>query len=41
MLLEALEQLDDELASEALIADLREMCERAHGELLRRAQSSA
>jgi hypothetical protein len=40
MLLEALEKLDDEIASEAFIADLREMCERAHGELLQRAQDS-
>jgi hypothetical protein len=38
MLLEALEGLDDEIASEAVIADLREVCERAHSELERRAQ---
>jgi len=39
MLLEALERLDDEIASEALIADLREVCEKTHSELERRAQS--
>lgn len=33
MLLEALEKLDDEIASEALIRDLREMCDRARREL--------
>jgi hypothetical protein len=33
MLLEALEQLDEEIASEALLADLREVCERTHNEL--------
>jgi hypothetical protein len=36
MLLEALEQLDEEIASEALLADLREVCERTHEELGRR-----
>jgi hypothetical protein len=34
MLMEALEQLnDDEIASEALLADLRDMCQRATAEL--------
>jgi DNA-binding GntR family transcriptional regulator len=37
MLLEALEQLDGELASEAIVADLRDVCEQAHLELERQA----
>ena len=40
MLLESLERLDEEIASEAFVADLREVCERAHGELARRMQSA-
>jgi hypothetical protein len=40
MLIEALESLDEEIASEALIADLREVCERAHLELERQSRSS-
>jgi hypothetical protein len=39
MLLDSLERLDDELASEALVADLRELCERVHAELERAAPS--
>jgi hypothetical protein len=36
MLMEALEQLDDdEIASKALLADLRDMCQRATAELAR------
>ena len=38
MLLEALERLDDELASEDLLADIRELCERVRDELERGAQ---
>jgi hypothetical protein len=40
MLIEALESLDDEIASEDLIADLREVCERAHLEIERQSESS-
>jgi hypothetical protein len=40
MLLDSLERLDDELASEALVADLRELCERVHAELERGAPSA-
>jgi hypothetical protein len=40
MLMETLERLDDEIGSAALITELREVCERAHGELERRAQSA-
>jgi hypothetical protein len=40
MLLESLERLDEEIASEAFVAELRDFCERAHGELERRAQSA-
>jgi len=35
MLLDSLERLDDDFASEALVADLRELCERVHAELER------
>lgn len=41
MLLEALERLSEEIASEALIADLREVCERAHSELERQARAAS
>jgi hypothetical protein len=37
MLLDSLERLDDELASEALVAELRELCERVRAELDRTA----
>jgi hypothetical protein len=41
MLAEALEQLDDEeIASEALLADLRDMCQRATAELARESADS-
>ena len=40
MLVEALDGLDAEIASEALIADLREVCERAHAELERQARTA-
>jgi hypothetical protein len=33
MLLEALERLDDQIASEAFIADLRAVCEKANSQL--------
>lgn len=39
MLLEALERLDEKVASEALLADLREVCERMHLQLERQASS--
>lgn len=39
MLLDSLERLDDELASEALVADIRELCERVRIELEREAPS--
>ena len=35
MLVEALERLDDGLASESLVAELRELCERVRSELER------
>ncbi len=35
MLLDSLERLDDDLASEALVADIRELCERVQAELER------
>jgi hypothetical protein len=35
MLLEAIGRLDDQIASEAFVADLRAVCERAHSELER------
>jgi hypothetical protein len=40
MLLEVLGQLDEEIASEALIAELRAMCERAHRELSERVEDA-
>jgi hypothetical protein len=35
MLLDALERLDAEIVSEALVADLTELCENVHGRLER------
>jgi hypothetical protein len=40
MLLDALERLDGDVASDALIAELREVCERAHAELERRTREA-
>jgi hypothetical protein len=40
MLLEALDQLDEEIASEAVIANLREVCEKAHLEIERQPPSA-
>jgi hypothetical protein len=41
MLLEAIGRLDDEIASQAFVADLRTVCEQAHAELERFAERAA